>query len=164
MKTQKRRRNEGKTNYLVRMKLLKSEKPRVVFRKTNKHVIAQYIKSEAGQDSVIFGVTSKALIKYGWSEKFVGSLKSVPASYLTGYLAGKKVIKEEMEEPIVDLGMQRPVKKSKVFAFIKGLVDSGIKIKCDSENFPEEERLEGRSTKEDISKMVAEIKGKIDNL
>ena len=32
------------------------------------------------------------------------------------------------------------IKKSKMFAFIKGLIDSGLKIVCSEENFPEEER------------------------
>ncbi len=164
MKTQKRRRHEGRTDYLIRLKLLKSEKPRMVFRRTNKYATAQYVTSEAGQDKIVFGVNSKMLMKHGWPEKFEGSLKSVPASYLTGYLAGKKIIKDKLEEPIIDFGMQRVIKKSKLFAFLKGLSDAGIGVKCDEENFPEDERLRGKNAKEDISKIVAEVKGRIDKL
>ncbi|HIH51984.1 50S ribosomal protein L18 [Candidatus Pacearchaeota archaeon] len=164
MKTQKRRKMECKTDYLKRLILLKSEKPRIVFRKTNMYIIGQYVESEAAQDKIIFGATSKMLFKYGWPEKLDGSLKSIPASYLTGYLVAKKILKDKLKEPIVDLGMQRVIKKTKIFAFIKGLIDGGIKIKCDKENFPEAERLSGKSTKEDISKIVQEVKSKIDKL
>jgi len=43
MKTLKRRRQEFKTDYLNRIKLLKCGKPRLVFRKTNRYVIIQII-------------------------------------------------------------------------------------------------------------------------
>ena len=133
-----------------------------MFRKTNKYAVSQYIVSESAQDKVVFGITSKILLKYGWPENLSGSLKSIPAMYLTGYLMGKKILKEKLEIPIVDFGMQRAIKKSKMFAFIKGLIDSGLKIVCSEENFPEEERLSGKNAKEDISKVVKETKSKID--
>lgn len=164
MKTLKRRKIEGKTDYLKRLNLLKSERPRIVFRRTNKYVIGQYVTSDTAQDKVVFGVTSKNLMKYGWPEKMKGSLKSIPASYLTGYLAAKKILKDKLETPIVDLGMQRVIQKTKIFAFINGLVDGGLKIQCDKSKFPEKERIEGKSTKEDISKTVAEVKSKIDKI
>ena len=64
MKTIKRRRKESKTDYLKRIKLLKSESPRVVFRKTNKYVIAQYVLSKGAQDKVVLGITSKKLLMF----------------------------------------------------------------------------------------------------
>ncbi|MCR4327231.1 MAG: 50S ribosomal protein L18 [Nanoarchaeota archaeon] len=164
MKTLKRRKSEGKTDYLKRIKLLKSGKPRLVFRKTNSYVISQYVESESAQDKIIFGVNSKILLKYGWPENLKGSLKSIPASYLTGYFTAKKIQKEKLGNPIVDLGMQRVIQKTKIFAFIKGLIDGGIKIECPKEKFPEEERLNGKSTKVDLSKNISEIKLRIDKL
>ena len=149
-KIQKRRRRENKTDYLKRLKLLKSEKPRIVFRKTNKYLIAQYVESNEAQDKVIFGINSKDLLKHGWDEKAKGSLKSVTASYLTGYFAGKKILKEKLETPIVDLGMIRVLHKTKVFAFIKGLIDAGVKIPSKGEAFPEEDRLNGEHLKNKI--------------
>ena len=163
MKTiQKRRRRENKTDYLARLKMLKSEKPRLVFRKTNQYVISQYVLSDEAKDKVSIGITSKALLKYGWPESFKGSLKSVPAAYLTGYLMAKKILKDELEAPIVDFGMIRTLHKTKLFAFLKGLIDGGIQINCKEEAFPEEERIEGKSLKEDFSKYFNEIKSKID--
>ena len=162
MKVARRRRREHKTDYLIRKNLLKSEKPRIVFRRTNKFVIAQYIFSDEAKDNIKIGITSKKLLKYGWPEKSKGSLKSIPASYLTGYLIVKMIIKEKLETPIVDLGMIKPVHKTKIFAFIKGLVDSGLELKFKEETFPEEDRLMGESLKEKVD--VEEIKSKIDKL
>ena len=156
MKTSRKRRKQNKTDYLKRIKLLKSSRPRVVFRKTNKYILAQYIISKEAKDSVKIGINSKILLKYGWPKEKIGGLKSIPASYLTGYLMGKRILKGKLDEPIVDFGMIRTVYKTRVFAFLKGLIDSGIKIQCKEEAFPEEERI----MKKDIK--INEIKTKID--
>lgn len=161
MKTLKRRRKEYKTDYLKRIKLLKSGSPRVVFKKTNKYIIAQYVKSKEAQDKVEMGITSKILIKYGWQKEFEGSLKSIPASYLTGLLIGKKILEKKLEKPIIDFGMIRVLHKNRAFAFLKGLKDSGIKVECKEEFFPNEDRIRGEHLKKDFSKMFEEIKSKI---
>jgi large subunit ribosomal protein L18 len=164
MKISKRRRTEGKTDYSKRLKLLKSESPRVIFRKTNKYIIAQYVISEEAQDKIIIGITSKNLKKYGWPEEFEGSLKSITASYLTGFLIGKEIIKKKLEKPIIDFGMIRTLSKSKAFAFLKGIIDAGIKINCPEKDFPEEDRIQGKSMKKDFSKTFKEIKSKIEKI
>ena len=163
-KTQKRRRKERKTDYKKRRNLLKSGIPRIVFRKTNKHILVQYIKSKEAKDKVIFGVSSKNLLKYGWPKTFSGSLKSLTASYLTGFLAGKIMKGKKLETPIVDGGMTRIVKKNRFFAFLNGLIDSGIEIQCDSKNFPEEERIKGKNLKKDFSSEFEKIKLKLEKI
>ncbi len=160
MRTLKRRRKEKKTDYKKRFGLLKSGKPRLVFRKTNAYVAAQYVQSEESKDKVLFGVTSKDLIKFGWPENAKGSLKSITASYLTGYLVAKKIKDKKMESPIVDFGMVRVLYKNKLYAFLKGLIDGGIDISCKEEAFPEEERIKGEHLKNKIS--FEEIKSKIE--
>ena len=162
MKTLKRRRRENKTDYLKRLKLLKSDSPRIVFRKTNKYLIVQYTTSEETKDKIEIGMTSKKLINYGWPKDLEGSLKSLPASYLVGLLIGKEILKNKKETPIVDFGMIRIVSKSKVHAFLKGLIDSGIKLKHKKENFPNDERISGKHLKKDFSKIFNEIKSKIE--
>ena len=147
MRTLKNRRRSNKTDYRKRLSLLKSEKPRLVFRKTNKHIVAQYISSNETRDKVEIGFNSKQLLKYGWPKELSGSLKSLPAAYLTGLLIGKKILKEKKETPIVDLGMLRTIHKSKIFAFLKGVADSGLGIKCDEETFPKESRIKGEHMK-----------------
>ena len=154
----KKRQREHKTDYLKRLKLLKSGKPRLVFRRTNKYLIAQYIVSEKAQDKIIFGATSKTLIKFGFPEK--SSFKSIPASYLFGYLVGKKIKEKKLEEPILDFGMLRLLHKTKEYAFLKGLKDAQIKINCKEELFPEQERINGRDLKVKIP--FEKIKSEID--
>ena len=161
MKTLKRRRKENKTDYAKRLKLLKSETPRIVFRKTNKYLIAQYIVSEETKDKVEIGITSKVLMKYEWPENFKGSLKSIPAAYLIGLLIGKEIIKNKKTTPIADFGMLRVLPKSKIYAFLKGLVDSNVKIKYKEENFPKEERLKGKDLKKDFSEFFNKVKENI---
>ena len=98
MKTLKKRRRQYKTDYANRLELLKSEKPRIVFRKTNSYIIAHYVVSKEAQDKTQIGISSKHLLKYGWPEKFKGSLKSIPAAYLTGYLIGKQIISKKLAD------------------------------------------------------------------
>ena len=143
-KINRRRRREGKTDYSKRINLLKSGASRIVFRKTNKYLIAQYLKSNEAMDNIELGVNSKELLKYGWPEKASGSLKSIPASYLLGILIGKKIT-EKKRLPIIDLGMTRTVHKSRAYAFIKGLIDSGIAIKHKEGIFPDEKQNKRRT-------------------
>lgn len=162
MKIPKRRRQEGKTDYLKRLKMLKGGAPRLIFRRSNRYILAQYAVSKEAKDKILLGVNSKELTKYGWPKNSEGSLKSLPASYLTGLLVGKKIIKAKLENPIVDLGMYRILYKSKIFAFIRGLIDAGIRVKADEKFFPDEKRIKGEHLKNKIP--FNEIKQKIEKI
>lgn len=161
MKTKFRRRRQGITDYLRRKNLLKSGKPRVVFRKTNKYIIAQYVTSKEAKDKVEITANSKELLNYGWPKENSGSLKSITASYLTGFLIGTRIISEKKETPILDMGMITPVHKTKPFAFLRGLMDAGVKIAAEDEILPEEERIKGKHLKKDLSEMIEKIKSNI---
>lgn len=162
MKTLKRRRLENRTDYKKRIGLLKSGVPRIVFRKTNKYVTAQLVSSREAQDKVELGISSKVLSGYGWPAEFKNSLKSIPASYLTGLLFGKTIENKKLQKPVVDFGMVRVLNKNKLFAFLKGLKDSGIDVACDEEHFPDEERISGKNMKADFSKHFNIVKSKIE--
>lgn len=149
MRIVKKRRRERKTDYKARLSLIKSGLPRIVVRKTNRYVIAQYVESKEAQDKLKTGVTSKQLLKYGWEKKNEGSLKSLPACYLTGLLLGKK-IQDKEQEVILDIGLIRNVKKNRIYAVLKGLADAGIKINHKKEVFPEEKRIRGEHLKNKI--------------
>jgi large subunit ribosomal protein L18 len=157
-KINKRRRRERKTDYSKRINLLKSGSPRIVFRKTNRYLIAQYIISKEAKDMIKNGLTTKILLNYGWPEKARGSLKSVTAAYLLGILMSKK-ISDKKNNPIIDIGMIRNVHKSKLYAFIKGLIDSGINLKYNEGIFPDENRIRGEHLKNKIP--FEQIKSKI---
>ena len=158
MKTIKRRRKENKTDYANRLGLLKSGLPRIVFRKSNKYLLAQYVTSKQAQDKVELNANSKELLKYGWPEEFKGSLKSIPAAYLTGFLFGITIKKNKLKNPIIDFGMLRVLHKSKVYGFLKGLIDADIDIKCDEKTFPNKETIEGKFLKKEFSKNFKKIK------
>ena len=85
----KRRRRERKTNYLKRRRLLSGQKTRIVIRKSNRYIIIQAVESRFAQDKIITSCLSKSLLEYGWPKEKSGSLKSLPAAYLTGLLFGK---------------------------------------------------------------------------
>lgn len=161
MKVEKLRRRKKKTDYLFRVGLLKSGKPRILFRKTNRYIIGQCVESENAKDKVILGVNSKDLIKYGWPQEKSGSLKSIPACYLTGLLLGKRVAKKvKSKEFIFDIGMLRHIQKSRIYAFLKGTIDAGIKINANKEIFPDEKKLSGENTK--VKDIINKIKEKIE--
>lgn len=134
----RRRRLESKTDYPARLALLKSKKPRLVLRKTNRYIIAQIVESKQAQDKIIFGVTSKDLLSKGWPKENAGSLKSLAAAYLTGFMLGKKA-KGTIKEVILDLGLQRNVQKSRIYASLKGFIDSGIQVPHDKSALPIQE-------------------------
>lgn len=157
----KRRRLENKTDYLARKVLLSSNLPRVVFRKTNKYISGQLVSSKEAQDSVLIGVSSKELESFGWQKEASGSLKSVTAAYLTGFLLGKKVIEKlGKTKAVFDLGLYRSIAGSREYGFLKGVVDSGVEVGHDSKVFPEDSRIEGRHLKVQID--FKKIKEKIE--
>lgn len=157
----KLRRQQAKTDYKARETMLHGEKPRIVFRKTNKYIIGQEIKSKEAKDFVVLGVISNELANYGWPKTASGSLKSIPAAYLTGFLLGKKMIdKDEKAEVIFDLGLIRNVKGSRAYAFLKGVVDSGVEINADKKVFPDESRILGRHMKSAVE--LGKIKSAIE--
>ena len=98
-----------------------------------------------------------------WNKEAHNSLKSLPASYLTGYLIGSKIDEKTRKKGlIVDLGMYRNVHKSKLYAFIKGLIDAGVEVTSKEDIFPDEDRLKGIHLKNEVvSKKFEEIKKKI---
>jgi len=135
-----RRRAEGKTNYHRRMKLLKSKKLRAVIRASNNHIIVQIVQSKIGGDKVIVSAHSKELVsKFGWN----ANTGNVPAAYLTGFLAGTRAKKQNVEEAILDLGSF--YHRNRVLAAFKGILESGLEIPYSEDFFPDniEETIKG---------------------
>ncbi len=133
-----RRKLEGKTDYSLRLSLLKSRKHRLVVRKSLHYITAQIVDYEPTGDKVLVTVNSKILEKLGWSY----SKNSVPAAYLTGLLLGH-LAKDKMKEAIVDIGRNVANKESRLFAVVKGAIDAGLEIPASEEILPREERVNG---------------------
>ncbi len=134
-----RRKREDKTNYKKRLKLLLGDKPRLVIRKSLKNLLIQIVVFDQKGDTVIVSAHTRELKKHGWN--FTGG--NLPSAYLTGLLIGKKAKAKKCTEAIVDLGMQSPIKGTRLFAAIKGAVDAGMQIPHSNENFPSLERIRG---------------------
>jgi large subunit ribosomal protein L18 len=135
-----RRRNEGKTNYHKRLKLLKSRQLRVVIRASTNHIRVQIIDSKLGGDKVLISAFSKELTsKYGWA----ANTGNLPASYLTGYLTGLRAKSKKIESGIFDLGIF--YHKNRILAACKGIIDAGLNIPHGEDFFPEilEQRIKG---------------------
>ncbi|HLC31254.1 MAG TPA: 50S ribosomal protein L18 [Candidatus Nanoarchaeia archaeon] len=157
MRTIRRRRLEAKTDYKTRLALLKSGIPRFVVRKTNTSVIAQVIIATQGQDKIVAGASSSLLLTKGWPEALRGSLKSLPAAYLTGHMVGKAALKHT-KKAILDIGMQRNIHKSRLYALVAGAIDAGLVIPCDKEALPSKEHIT-KNTK--LQKAFEAVKGKL---
>ena len=156
MKTIRRRRKEAKTDYKLRFNLLKSEKPRLVIRKTNRYILAQIVTSDIAQDKVLLTTNSKELLLKGWPEDKKGSLKSLAACYLTGILFGKKS-KNLVKEAILDIGMHRNIHGSRIYSLVKGAKEAGLNIDVDEKVLPKDERI--YSNKNIAKNIIEKIKG-----
>ena len=92
-----RRRREMKTDYHQRKRLLKSGKIRFVARPSNKQILVQFVESKIGGDKTFIQTQSNDLKKFGWDI----ATSNLPAAYLTGYLAGKRAVKEKITEVVM---------------------------------------------------------------
>ena len=132
-----RRRREGKTNYYKRFRLLLGGKTRMVVRVSNKYVAVQFIEFDLKGDKVVAAAHSRELIeKFGWK----GSSKATCAAYLTGFLAALRFLEKGGREAILDIGLHKPSRGSRVFAALKGALDAGVNIPHD-DVLPSDERI-----------------------
>jgi large subunit ribosomal protein L18 len=134
-----RRRREGKTDYKLRRALVKSGKPRAVVRLTNQYVTVQITDATITGDIVRSSASSRELPSLGWK----GGLGNLPAAYLTGALAARRAIAKGIKETILDIGLKRATKGSKLFAALKGLADSGLTVPHSPDRLPSMERIGG---------------------
>lgn len=134
-----KRRNEGKTDYGARFRLTELDKARLVVRITNNHIIAQIVKIAPGGDETIISAHSNELKQMGW----LGSTKNSSAAYLTGFLCGRKALAAQVNEAVLDIGLRSPTRGTKVFAALKGAVDSGLYIPHGESVLPDDERIRG---------------------
>ena len=135
-----RRKQEGKTDYPKRIRLLTGQQPRLIVRPALKNITAQVATYDSVGDRIVAGVNSRALEKYGWTVH----KGNIPAAYLTGYLLGKRTIKQKVKEAVLDTGMHTPIKGSKIYACVKGMLDAGVQIPADKKVLPSDDRIKGQ--------------------
>ncbi|PSP70444.1 50S ribosomal protein L18 [Halobacteriales archaeon QH_9_66_26] len=134
-----RRRREVRTDYHQRLRLLKSGKPRLVARKSNRHVRAQLVTPGPDGDETHASANSGDLAEYGW-EAPTGNL---PSAYLTGLLAGLRARDTDVDEAVLDIGLNAATPGNKVFAIQEGAIDAGLDVPHNESVFAEWSRTSG---------------------
>ena len=96
----------------------------------------QLIEYNREGDRILFSVHSSELKKNGW--KFNNG--NIPSAYLTGFLFGNKLKKENNDDIVLDIGLAPSIKGSRIYAALKGILDAGLNIPHSDSIFPNEER------------------------
>jgi large subunit ribosomal protein L18 len=135
-----RRRREGKTDYRVRLRLLKSGAPRAVVRFSGRRVRVAIVRYDPVGDRVLASAESGELARVGFP---ASSFASTPAAYLTAYLAGLRSKSAGTESAVFDSGIRHPTEGGRLSAALKGLLDSGVDVPHGEGGFPSTERLNG---------------------
>lgn len=119
--------------------------------------MGQIVKYEKNGDKTIISAHSIMLKKLGWEK----NCSNVPAAYLTGFFLGKKAKEKNINEAVLDLGLQNNTKGNRIYAFLKGALDAGLKINHSKDVIPKEERISGEHINKDIVKEFEALKNKI---
>ena len=124
---------------------------------TNENTQVQILKPGMTGDTVIASAHSRYLLDKGWK----GSRKSVPAAYLTGYLAGKKALGKGAKDAIMYTGTRRYTQR--MAAALKGVIDAGLTVPADPETFPPDARINGEhlTVKNEVSKVKSSIDSEV---
>jgi len=151
-----RRKREGRTDYVRRLALLKSRLPRLVIRKTNKHTILQVVEYDADGDKIVATLTTEHLTGQGWK----GATGNSAAAYLAGKLLAKKLAKFD-KELVVDSGLHVHKAQSRIYAAVRGVIDGGLKVKCNKEVLTDDARLSGDHLSDNVKKQFTSLNEKL---
>ena len=149
-----RRRREGVTDYRSRKRAITSTATLLVVRVSNKNVSSQFVKAKVGGDVVLSSAHSRQLRKAGWK----GSLKSTPACYLLGMMAGKKALEKGVSEAVLYNGIVPFIQGARIAAFVRGARDAGVQIPVSDEALPSEDRVSGKAIADYAAKLAGEDK------
>ncbi len=150
-----RRLREEKTNYKKRKTMLMGKRNFVTVVISNENTHVQVIHPSMNGDRVVASAHSGRLLQIGWK----GSRKSIPAAYLTGYMAGKRAIRSGAINAILYTGTRRYTQR--MAAALKGMIDAGLQIPADPDTFPPQERILGEhlTVKNDVTVFKTQIEG-----
>jgi len=156
-----RRRRDGRTDYRVRLKLLKSDRPRAVVRLSNQRVLVSVTTFDPAGDRVLAAAESPELTKIGFP---ASGTAATPAAYLTGYLAGLRAKKAGATEAVLDAGLRRPTDGGRLLGALKGLLDAGLEIPHGETEFPKADRLNGKHLKSPLTQPLETYRGQLAGL
>jgi large subunit ribosomal protein L18 len=155
-----RRRREGRTDYYARGKLLLSEHPRMVVRKTNREIIIQLMVPDPTGDKTLVAAYSRDLAGYGYT----GSGSNTPAAYLTGILFGARCRKAGYTDAVLDIGLARASPGARIFAALKGAVKAGLSVPHSPEVLPDDKRVRGEHIAAFAPQRVGELAKNVDQV
>jgi large subunit ribosomal protein L18 len=135
-----RRKRKGLTNYRKRLKILSSNKPRLVVRRSLKNIQAAIVEYNKEGDVIRVSAHSSNLKKFGW----VYGTGNLPAAYLVGFLVGKRAKNAKFNDVIFDMGLNKSVKGCRVYAVLAGALDAGLNVPHSKEVLPSKERIMGK--------------------
>lgn len=150
-----RRRREGKTDYRIRLRLLRSDEPRAVVRMTNRRILVSVTAFDSRGDRVLASAESPELTAVGFPEL---NLRTTPAAYLTGYLAGIRAKAAGASSAVLDVGIRHPSPGGRLMGALKGLLDAGLKIPHGDKGLPSDDRLNGQHLPKPLPKPVEAYK------
>lgn len=139
-----RRRREGRTDFRLRLGLLKSGIPRLVIRGTSKDMQLALTTFDQKGDKVVAASSALELRKHGYK----GPTGNSKAAYMAGYLLGKKAAGKDA---IVDLGLQYP-HGLRIRSAVKGAIDGGLKVNTGAE-MPADDKIKTEDVKKVLSSM-----------
>ena len=135
-----RRKRKGFTNYRRRLKILTSNKPRLVVRKSLKNIQANIVEYNKKGDIVRVTCHSAILKRIGWNY----GTGNLPAAYLVGFMLGAKAKAANFKDAVLDIGINKSVKGSRVYAVLAGALDAGLKVPYGENILPDKDRLSGK--------------------
>lgn len=153
-----RRRRTGRTDYRQRLRLLRSDRPRAVVRVSNARIRVSLTVFDPVGDRVVAAADSSELSTIGFP---TGSLRSTPAAYLTGYLAGLRAKRLGAGEAVLDVGLRAPSAGGRLLSALKGLLDSGVTVPYGTKAFPSADRLNGRHLRHPLAEPIEAFKGRL---
>ena len=73
-------------------------------------------------------------------------------------------MKKSINNAVLDIGLNVSTKGSRIYAALKGAIDSGLKIPHNKDILPDEKRIKGNHISADIEKMFDSVKAKIEKV
>lgn len=128
------------TNYKKRLRLVKSRELRLVIRPHLNNIVIQFVEFNENGDKVLISVNSTKLYSLGWK----ANRGNIPTAYLTGFYTGLLAKKQNIKKAILDTGNFSSVKGSRIYASLKGILDSGIEVPHAKEILPDDDTISGK--------------------
>lgn len=153
-----RRKREKKTDYKLRRKLLKSELPRLVVRKSLRKFTVQVIDYVQDGDKILASANGKDFINISWKY----SEANFPSAYLIGLVCGMKAKSKSVKKVVVDFGLNRVISGSKLYAAVKGFIDGGVEVLCAEKVLPKDDVCAGKRIGEYAKLLLKEDKARYD--